>query len=199
MWYFSMMGQEMESVAEQARDLPQSWIRRHYSAFDGLRAVAVMMVFAEHYLFLVNGHLRIQGLWAGVDLFFVLSGFLITGILYDSRHSPRYFRDFYTRRSLRILPLSYGFFLLVLLLTPILHLEYSRYIWANVLYVANIIPSFAPGFHQYDASVLFVPHFPNREISLGPLWSLCVEEQFYLVWPLVVWLATARERLLRAC
>src|SRR5438552_12995265 len=78
---------------------------------DGLRAIAIMLVFLHHfwphqYLESAGGALARMG-WVGVDLFFVLSGFLIAGILLDSRESPTYFRYFYIRRTLRIFPLYY--------------------------------------------------------------------------------------------
>jgi peptidoglycan/LPS O-acetylase OafA/YrhL len=157
------------------------------------------MVFSRHYLAVANRHLSIEGLWTGVDLFFVLSGFLITGILFDSKSSQGYFRNFYIRRALRILPIFYGFFLMALVLTPILHLQYSSYLWTNVLYLGNL---FIPGSEMHlhgDPTSIIVPHLPGAAITVGHLWSLCIEEQFYLVWPLVVWLVRSRRRLLYLC
>jgi peptidoglycan/LPS O-acetylase OafA/YrhL len=75
--------------------------RAYYPALDGLRAVAFLLVFFLHYLGLPWG-------WVGVEMFFVLSGFLITGILYDTRDHPHRWRTFYVRRALRIFPLYYG-------------------------------------------------------------------------------------------
>ena len=99
--------------------------RRHVPALDGVRGLAILLVLVSH-LMLFNNRTgsrfgdslsALRGLgWVGVDLFFVLSGFLITGILFDTLHDPHYFRSFYMRRFLRIFPLYYGFlfFLLVL-------------------------------------------------------------------------------------
>ena len=141
----------------------------------------------------------VPGLWTGVDLFFVLSGFLITGILYDSKRTKHYFHNFYVRRALRILPVFYGFFLLVLLLTHALHLQYSKYIWSNPLYVSNLLVKGAILLKHGNPTVIYVPHLPGRIISMGPLWSLCIEEQFYLIWPFIVWFVPSRTRLMNLC
>lgn len=100
----------------------------------------------------------------GVNLFFVLSGFLITGILFDNRSKPDYYRRFYTRRALRILPAFYATLLLLILGGWI----GWRFLVASVLFLAN------------SANLMGVP------LQYGPLWSLAVEEHFYMIWPLVV-------------
>ncbi len=131
-------------------------------------------------------------LWPGVDLFFVLSGFLITGILYDSRDSEKFYRTFYWRRTLRIFPLYYGIFAFVILATPILHLRYpASFLWSNLFYFQNIARM-----HTGDPVNLV---FPRKDmlISFGVLWSLCVEEQFYLCWPMLVRLLHRREAMMR--
>jgi peptidoglycan/LPS O-acetylase OafA/YrhL len=97
----------------------------------------------------------------GVDLFFVLSGFLITGILLDTRDDPHYFRNFYARRALRILPLYYS----VLLFMLAVYQHSSKFVILSFLHLSNIAPIF---------SILMVN---------GALWSLAVEEHFYLAWP----------------
>ena len=129
--------------------------------------------------------------WAGVDLFFVLSGFLITGILLDSRSARGYFSNFYARRTLRIFPLYYGVLTIALLIVPAavgfhrLPALYPRLIENQVwlwTYLANFIqarePHTLPGF--------------------GHFWSLAVEEQFYWFWPLIVYFS-GRRLLLRLC
>lgn len=102
-------------------------------------------------------------MWRGVDLFFVLSGFLITGILLDTSTDAHYFRNFYARRALRILPLYY-------LVLPVIFFAYpnsGRYSLLVLLFLCNMAPIF---------------HAPMLN---GALWSLSVEEHFYMVWPLV--------------
>jgi peptidoglycan/LPS O-acetylase OafA/YrhL len=101
---------------------------KHFPALDGLRGLAALMVVAYHspfsyYLtnFFDKAWFRTtSSLWVGVDLFFVLSGFLITNILLDTRTSPKYFRAFYGRRILRIFPLYYAFLIVFYLLMPAL-------------------------------------------------------------------------------
>ena len=114
----------MKPAAYQATGVPEPENKRFYPALDGLRACAVLMVFAQHYVLM-----QIPGIWqwgwAGVDVFFVLSGFLITGILFDTKDSDHRFRNFYVRRTLRIFPLYYGVLLLVLLLTPFMHWNWN--------------------------------------------------------------------------
>jgi len=156
-------------------------------ALDGIRGIAIAFVVVFH-AFLWSGFrpavpvdrivaaLSKPG-WSGVDLFFVLSGFLITGILYDAKGRDGYFRKFYTRRFLRIFPLYYGFLGVFFIVLPWLrplgrhHSSLSNdQIWYWT-YLANL--SFA---------LKGLP--PVR--SLVHFWSLAVEEHFYLVWPWLV-------------
>ena len=126
----------------------------------------------------------------GVDLFFILSGFLITGILFDARNEPNYFRNFYMRRVLRIFPLYYGVLVLVFVVAPLIPifqgktLDYllDRQAWAW-LYGVNIYIAI-----EGDWVFSYLEH----------LWSLCVEEHFYFVWPLVVLLLARWPRTLIA-
>jgi hypothetical protein len=105
-----------------------------YPALDGMRAIAFLMVFAQHYYFAPWG-------WMGVDLFFVLSGFLITGILFDTRHDSHRVRNFYIRRTLRIFPLYYGIMLALLALQPLAHWNWDL-VWPS--YVGNYARSVSP-------------------------------------------------------
>ena len=163
----------------------------HIPALDGLRGVAIIMVLLHH----LTIYRPTSGLdqwiasvpllgWCGVDLFFVLSGFLITGILIDSRGGHRYFANFYARRTLRIFPLYYLVVFLALQVLPLwprLH---------EVLVGPYPIPPRLPYW-------LYLTNFSiaDRGFVHGLLdvaWSLAIEEQFYLVWPLVVWLCPPR-------
>ena len=178
-------------------------IRPFYPALDGIRAIAFLMVFANHYGNMACNWQIFEWGWTGVDLFFVLSGFLITGILYDSLHRSDYFRNFYIRRALRIFPLFYGFWIVILLLVPVLHFTLNRYNLAMAAYVGNfflsglIVARKLQLFHLAYGSLHHPGHYSY--ISITPLWSLCVEEQFYLVWPAVIYFVRSRKVLLRVC
>jgi peptidoglycan/LPS O-acetylase OafA/YrhL len=180
-------------------------VRNHYPGLDGLRAIAVLMVFCQHYL--VQYAFIFGWGWAGVDIFFVLSGFLITGILYDSQNQPFRYRDFYIRRTLRIFPLYYAVWLALLLSTPLMHWRWS---WPWVLwpaYLGNYTQFLF--FHQAGNPYRFdllsagprVQQWLRYPLSMnvGHFWSLCVEEQFYLFWPLIVYQVRKRETLMRIC
>ena len=170
----------------------------YYPALDGLRAVAVLAVMLHHYF---THFLLMAPGWASVDVFFVLSGFLITGILYDSRDRRHRFRDFYMRRVLRIFPLYYGIWLLLLVTTPLLQWEW-RPLWALwPVHLGNYIPFLLshPRYPSGYENLLSAAHFGSFAVpalSLGHFWSLCVEEQFYLVWPTIVFLVRRRSTLL---
>ena len=187
---------QRREVSLTDEETPHTWVTSYYPAFDGIRAVAILMVSAAHYGPIVSAKFPVTLLWSGVDVFFVLSGFLITGILFDTRRSPRFFRTFYVRRALRIFPLYFGFFLAVAVLTPVLHLGYSPWLWSNVLYVSNLFIRGALLHHHGNPTVLMLPGLPGGLLGLGHLWSLCVEEQFYLIWPLIVYLFPVRRRLM---
>jgi peptidoglycan/LPS O-acetylase OafA/YrhL len=143
---------------------------------DGFRACAVLMVLVHHLFYgwktpaLARlphaARILIEQGWRGVDLFFVLSGFLITGILLDSKNDGRYFRNFYSRRVLRIVPLYVACIILMYLGYP----KSGKYFLLSILYLANFAYYFRVG----------IPHGP------GVFWSLAVEEHFYLVWPFAV-------------
>ncbi|WP_158786907.1 acyltransferase [Granulicella sp. L46] len=168
--------------------------RGHLLALDGVRGLAILMVIGCHafesdyesrgFVYRVIGESLHYGN-TGVDLFFVLSGFLITGILFDSLKDDGYFRKFYARRALRILPLYYGVLLVCLLLTYPLHLHWGSMGWLLLLYLQNLRP---------EAIAEFAP---GKHLALYHFWSLAVEEQFYLVWPAVVFWVRTRSGLLR--
>lgn len=167
---------------------------------DGIRGLAVLMVLAYHTLFTNSeaiGAAWLNGtrswLWAGVDLFFVLSGFLISGILLDTKTGPRYFRNFYLRRTLRIFPLYYGVLFGVLVILPLAFYLLGK---ARPEFLETVIPrqlwlwTYMQNWLQSTAEHT-LPGF-------GHFWTLAIEEQFYMVWPLVVF-ALAPKRLLKFC
>lgn len=110
--------------------------------------------------------------WTGVDLFFVLSGLLITGILLDTKANEHYFRNFYARRMLRILPVYFA----VITISWMLYTKPAAYFALSYVFMANFAGAFG----------VETPHGP------GVFWSLAIEEHFYLVWPLVVWVTRKR-------
>jgi len=122
--------------------------------------------------------------WVGVDLFFSLSGFLITGILYDAINDRHYFKNFYARRVLRIFPLYYG---VILVLTLCFHSSLAT-AGKPLLLLVGYLQNTALWWHNTPKTYLI----PLSE----HLWSLAVEEQFYLVWPLIVFAVKDRRRLL---
>lgn len=165
-------------AASEARPL----LRAKMPELDCIRGVAILMVLFYHGFAVRQNLAAFAGFprlfvwlaspgWTGVNLFFALSGFLITGILLDSKHQPQYYRRFYLRRALRILPAYYGLLLLLALLGRYA-MQGENLSWAflglSAIYLANV-------------TVLFgVP------IQFGVLWSLAVEEHFYLIWPVIV-------------
>jgi peptidoglycan/LPS O-acetylase OafA/YrhL len=162
---------------------------RHLLALDGVRGLAILLVLVYHFTLGMRSSDLISRLflklmaigWCGVDLFFVLSGFLITGILIDAKESPHRFRNFYARRALRIFPLYYGILIVTLVFLPLVTGrpealaaldDAGIWLWA---YGANVLASLRDAW------------FP-----LGHFWSLAVEEHFYIFWPAVVLLCDRR-------
>ena len=172
--------------------------RTRFPALDGVRALAATMVFVEHYgggshggaVLQVLNRMRIH-LVAGVDIFFVLSGFLITGILYDTQRDSGYFRRFFARRSVRIFPVVYLLFAVLALLTPLLHYHWRwKQLWFLV-YLGNIFANWDPTLYRIPSGLSLY-----ADATVSHLWSLCVEEQFYLVWPFVIFAVRDRVKLL---
>jgi peptidoglycan/LPS O-acetylase OafA/YrhL len=165
----------------------------HIRALDGVRGLAIALVLMIHLLqsndnpagsFMIHLIVKIKATgWVGVDLFFALSGFLITGILVDSFGEERYFRNFYARRALRIFPLYYGVLLILFL---VLRPTWSdgRQFYLLLVYLQNT----ALWWHGNQPALL--------QSLTGHLWSLAAEEQFYLVWPIIVFWVRDRRKLM---
>jgi peptidoglycan/LPS O-acetylase OafA/YrhL len=152
---------------------------RKIPQLDGVRGVAILLVLVHNlhgFYTLPFSYLTAYG-WMGVDLFFVLSGFLITGVLLDSKSSGTYFRDFYARRCLRIWPLYYGVLLLMFGVLPLLTPQNATEIFHRS--------------HPWWSYPFFLQNFlvADPSAAVGPLgvsWSLAVEELFYVFWPFFV-------------
>ncbi len=152
---------------------------------DGFRALAVWLVVVHHafYAFPFRKDLWanvpsifvgvVKAGWLGVDLFFVLSGFLISGILIAAKPKSRYFRNFYGRRVLRIMPLYFTVVIVMYASYP----SYGSYFLLSSAFLAN----FAGYFH------VGIPH------AASIFWSLAIEEHFYLIWPLVIWMLSRKQ------
>ncbi len=123
--------------------------------------------------------------WIGVDLFFVLSGFLITGILLDNKNAPSYFKSFYVRRVLRIFPLYYAYLLFLLLV--IYPLAYGRAGVAEQEKI-DLVRDNVGWFLLYASNIKQALMGASFHANTSHLWSLAIEEQFYIVWPFLVWL-----------
>jgi peptidoglycan/LPS O-acetylase OafA/YrhL len=143
---------------------------------DGIRGLAIALVLIYHY---ANVTLITRLMWSGVDLFFVLSGLLIGGILLDNRESRNYYSTFYARRIHRIFPLYY--LMIALLVAGVLAFPHSPLfvgrmpLWAYPLFAQNLLGNFA-----------------IAPVWIGVTWSLAVEEQFYLIFPFIVRLCTRK-------
>ena len=172
---------------------------------DGIRGIAVLLVMIFHFWIVAfsGGNLLweriyddVAGMgWIGVDLFFVLSGFLITGILYDSRDSLHYFRVFYGRRTVRIFPLYYAALAIFFLVGPFVLARVYRPALADMqsgaivkLFAWTYLLNWYEGFKGWGAVAHPLQHF----------WSLSVEEQFYLIWPFLI-LKLERRRMMGVC
>lgn len=167
------------------------------AALDGLRGLAILLVIifhltlfypfaeAEKSLFYMAGGIG----WIGVDLFFVLSGFLITGILLDAKGRDKYFTNFFARRTLRIFPIYYFVLLFVFVILPMFGMFYTPEL--------NFVKAYQPFFWTYLTNWGFVAaggarYFNTSWLTLVHFWSLAVEEQFYIFWPFVVYFLNRR-------
>jgi peptidoglycan/LPS O-acetylase OafA/YrhL len=157
---------------------------------DGIRGMAILLVVYLHYVtnpitdwtkpwlrFFSQAGIHA---WSGVDLFFVLSGFLIGGILIDAKGSENYFRTFYVRRALRILPIYLLLCVACFVLYATVPAFKSHYVAPLPWYVyATFLQNFWLAYHHWTT-------------FLGVSWSLAVEEQFYLTLPAIIWFTPRR-------
>lgn len=185
-------------MSSQRRHFAPIDFKTRFPALDGIRAVAVTMVFLNHFGGGAKGGPILKALNAirlhgnlGVDLFFVLSGFLITGILYDTRNDSRFFQRFFARRSLRIFPVFYLVVAVLVALTPILQYQWRAGHLLFVVYLGNFL-----GNHDFSYYTIVSANHPTFPANIGHFWSLCVEEQFYILWPVAVWAIRDRIKLL---
>jgi peptidoglycan/LPS O-acetylase OafA/YrhL len=162
---------------------PEIRFRGYIPELDGLRALAVILVLLVHFgppADIGSGLWKLENVgWMGVDLFFVLSGFLITGILLDTREERFYYRNFYVRRILRIFPLYYSLLLVGTLVFVIWHKVFDRDLYRRlyeILWYVCYLGNFRMALKNHVPSLAF----------LAPLWSLQIEEQFYLIFPFLV-------------
>jgi peptidoglycan/LPS O-acetylase OafA/YrhL len=181
--------------ASHLRSAPKTREAAHLGVLDGVRGLAILLVLVYHFTLGMGAEnllsrlfFRLTGAgWCGVDLFFVLSGFLITGILYDARKSPHRFRNFYARRALRIFPLYYTTLTIFFIFLP----------W--IVGVVGTLDGLE------DARVWLWAYGTNIHVALRgdwfPLshfWSLAVEEHFYIFWPSII-IGCRRATAMRVC
>src|SRR6266478_3335761 len=174
----------------------QTSSRGRIPELDGLRGLAILLVVLFHFItYSYHGpshtalsyFTKLFGLgWSGVDLFFVLSGFLIGGILLDVRESPRYFKTFYLRRFYRIIPVYYAWILFYIVIAAVA----GRFLTAQISHANNDLLGSR---YWLLIQFLFLQNFGilnSLPVIAGvwfwPTWSLAVEEQFYLIAPFVI-------------
>lgn len=153
-------------------------VHKHFPALDGLRGIAIILILLNHHFSWVP--IIKNTCWVGVDLFFVISGFLITRILLNTRSDNYFFRNFYVKRSFRIFPAYYltlGIFLIAIANLQLFKIQWDYYfshLWHLIFYFQNWLYILNP--------------IPEPQMIFFHFWSLAIEEQFYIVFPLLVWL-----------
>lgn len=182
--------------AEQFRKVQMVYKNREFfPSLEGIRGYAFLLVFIIHYtgiqarptdLVLYPFFLLQNTAWFLVPIFFVLSGFLITRILLNTREREGYFRVFYFRRILRVFPLYYLVVIPIGLFGILRHWPFLPQHLLYLVYLQTLSPICAESFRYLPVKV-----------TIAHLWSLAIEEQFYLVWPIVIWFLPTEEALLR--
>lgn len=185
----------MSGAVQQSSLQSVAYSRIHFASLDGVRGIAILLVIIYHFssslsvLGFANPVLGIFRVgWCGVDVFFALSGFLITGVLLDTKSSPNYFRNFYARRVLRIFPLYYGSLLVVWLLRLVLP---DAGVWGSHDSLLSPGSLLWPGLYLENFAI-FLQGASVTGVTTH-YWSLAVEEHFYLIWPLLIWLGSRRQ------
>lgn len=155
---------------------------RYIDALDGIRGLGILFVVTAHYLGGEAAYPWISFSWIFVQMFFVQSGFLITRLLLDDRESRLgpYLKRFYWRRALRIFPIYFAYLLLFAVIYLATHKPVEFPERAGLLFT-----------YTYNWG-RFIPDFGRHDRYFGPFWSLAVEEQFYLIWPLIIYLVRGR-------
>ncbi|HVT86252.1 MAG TPA: acyltransferase [Chitinophagaceae bacterium] len=159
--------------------------RVHYPALDGLRGIAILMVLFHHNFNFIP---LSKFAWIGVDLFFVLSGFLVTEILLNTNGDSGYLRNFYVRRILRIFPIYYLTIIVFFIVARFFSALNDQYIyyhnnqWMLWMYMQNWLFIFKPP--------------PSDNFLFQHFWSLAIEEQFYLIWPFIILICKNQKKLL---
>ncbi|MDQ3232099.1 MAG: acyltransferase [Pseudobdellovibrionaceae bacterium] len=180
--------------------LTKSPAQGHIPALDGIRGLAILMVLCVHFFMSFTPHNILERViqsvsghgTLGIDLFFMLSGFLITGILLDTKADTHYLRNFLIRRFLRIFPLYYLVLALVLLVLWLLPQDTQAF-YSKVWEAQPWAWTYLFNFFIAREGAWTVPY-------IGHFWSLAVEEQFYIFWPLIVYRLSARHLMqLSAC
>jgi peptidoglycan/LPS O-acetylase OafA/YrhL len=169
-------------------------------ALDGLRGLAISLVLLSHYTWFKSGHNWLAHIiqtvfplsWTGVDLFFVLSGFLIGGILMDCRNTENYFRTFYIRRICRIFPL-YFLWLVLFAVLPWLLSACCFQGWYNWLFAKDFSKVPMWSYTVFLQNIFCSRIFLHTSYWMIVTWSLAVEEQFYLLVPAVIWFVPVRK------
>ncbi len=166
-------------------------IRKFNPSLEGIRGLGFLFVFIAHYL--PPDRLTSEGTFPfrvligmeevayfGIPMFFVLSGYLIGGILFSTRNREGFFKVYYGHRVLRILPVYYLSLAVIACVDTFLRFHLDFHFWSYFLFIQNLLPV-----HQGQSAPLLTIHF----------WTLATEEQFYLLWPLAVWFFPQRRRL----
>jgi len=160
-----------------------SYKKGHISSLDGIRGIAILLVLFFHCfekikVFPFNFLSEIG--WVGVDLFFVLSGFLITGILLDTKGNENYLMSFFAKRALRIFPLYYLALLIIFIILAIPGINHFNPVF-DITHLQNSFYYFT-----FTQNLFFSFNGWGVTDLLNHFWSLAIEEQFYLFWPFII-------------